>query len=242
MTNQFSKLTYSISLGIVSCLTINVLAQEHQIDPMLEVEKDNCEGTTEVNYRSQNLTSPDGQTTVYIEGILRRVGKKGDEKHGGYCTLTGRQTPALTLIIEQFGNKTRKALSSGNGAYRVEMPASFSLDNKYLVTRAETGWDGGYADTFYPIYDTKNNYTMLKFLACKDSYGGGYYLGFISPSEILFDCGEFSNYRYEVINIPKKSIRKVSESFAKSVRKTKLYGAVSGEMTILKRQTFPRRE
>lgn len=239
MKKQFGKLTYLIGLGIVLCWTINVLAQNNQVEPMLEVEKDNCEGTTEVNYRSQKLISPDGKTTVYLEGILRRVGKKGDRKIEDHCIASGRQTPEMTLIIEESGNQTRKDLGKGNGAYVVEKPLTFSFDSQYLVTHGETGWDGGDADTFYHIYEIKNNYTRLKVLDCKDSYGGASYQGFVSPSEILFYCSH-DNY-YEVINLQSKAIRKVSESFAKAVKVTKLYGTASGEMTILKRQVFPRR-
>ena len=57
--------------------------------------------------------------------------------------------------------------------------------------------------------------------------------------EILLDCG---NGSFEVANLEKKSVRKVSESFAKSAKTTKLYGTISGEMTILKRQVFPPRK
>ncbi|MFM7288678.1 MAG: hypothetical protein ACKO18_04785 [Bacteroidota bacterium] len=58
---------FAITVGIAT----TVIAQNNQVDPMLEVEKDNCQGTTEVNYRSQKLTSLDGETTVYYEGVLR---------------------------------------------------------------------------------------------------------------------------------------------------------------------------
>lgn len=100
-----SKFIYSILFSTVLGITTSSIAQNNQIDLILEVEKDNCEGTTEVNYRSQKLTSPDGKTTVYFEGILRRVGKKGDKNVEGYCwPYDGRQTPVLTMFIEKESN------------------------------------------------------------------------------------------------------------------------------------------
>lgn len=71
---------------------------------------------------------------------------------------------------------------------------------------------------------------------CNNSHDGGNYQGFISALKILFDCNDAP---YEVVNLQKKSIRKVPESFAKSAKTIQLYGTISGEMTILKRQVFP---
>lgn len=239
MKNKF-KFIYSILFITVLGITTTSIAQNNQIDPILEIEKDNCEGTTEVNYRSQKLTSPDGKTTVYFEGILRRIGKKGDKSLEGYCwPYDGRKTPVLTMLIEKENNlnKIDQGSGSGQGGYVETNPISFSPDGKYLITHNIVSYDGGDSIDDYPIFNT-NEYKILSIKECNNSSYGGTYQGFISASEILFDCNEA---QYEVVNLQKQSIRKVSESFAKSAKIIKLYGTISGEMTILKRQVFPAR-
>ena len=236
VSNSIYFILFAITVGIAT----NGIAQNNQVDPILEVEKDNCQGTTEVNYRSQKLTSLDGETTVYYEGVLRRVGKKGDRSgHDGYCyPLEGRQTPITTLIVKNITQK-RISLKSENGLYRVISPISFSANNRYLVLQGNVGYDGGDGEVTYTIIDMQNNYSELSLRTCYDSYGGFEYKGFISPLEILLDCG---NGIFEVANLDKKSVRKVSKSFTESANITKLYGTISGEMTILKRQVFPPRK
>jgi len=235
VSNSIYFILFAITVGIAT----NGIAQNNQVDPILEVEKDNCQGTTEVNYRSQKLTSPDGETTVYYEGVLRRVGKKGDRSgHDGYCyPLKGRQTPITTLIVKNITPK-RISLQSENRLYQVLEPISCSVDNKYLILRGDVAYDGGDGGTYYEIMDTQNNYNMLSLRTCYDSYGGFEYKGFISPLEILFECQS----DFEVVNLQNKSVRKVSKSFTESANITKLYGTISGEMTILKRQVFPPRK
>ena len=239
LLNYQNLLIASFLFALTFGIATTVIAQNNQVDPMLEVEKDNCQGTTEVNYRSQKLTSLDGETTVYYEGVLRRVGKKGDQSgHDGYCyPLKGRQTPITTLLVEKSALQ-RISFPATKRSYFVSNPASFSPNNRYLIVEYAVGYDGGDGEFRYAVIDTQEKYKILDISPCYDS-SAFEYKGFISPLEILLDCG---NGSFEVANLEKKSVRKVSESFAKSAKTTKLYGTISGEMTILKRQVFPPRK
>ena len=151
---------------------------------MLEVEKDNCQGTTEVNYRSQKLTSLDGETTVYYEGVLRRVGKKGDQSgHDGYCyPLKGRQTPITTLLVEKSALQ-RISFPATKRSYFVSNPASFSPNNRYLIVEYAVGYDGGNGEFRYAVIDTQEKYKILDISPCYDSsafeYKGFIFIGLI---------------------------------------------------------------
>lgn len=155
MNKQLAKFTSLILVSTMLGINNATLAQ-NQVDPMAEVEKDNCDKTVEVNYRSQKLTSTDGNTTIYFEGILRRVGKKGSykDKDGEYCLPPdGRQTPVTTMIIENQGNVKRVSFPDSKDSYVVSNPVSFSSDMKYFIDNYVTGYDGGDREDSYVIYD-----------------------------------------------------------------------------------------
>jgi hypothetical protein len=244
MVKKLLNLTYLIPCTIfIGVAANNVLAQSNEIDPMLQVEKDNCQGTTEVSYRSQKLISPDEKTTLYFEGVLRRVGQKGDVGGGGggenYCyPLRGRQTLNTTLIIET-PTPRRIALPSGKGSYAVINPISFSVDNRYLILRVHYGFDGGDGDTTFRVINLQRKYQTLPLQTCRNSYGSGKYKGFVSSSEILVVCGDGS---FEVANLEKESVQQVSGSFASNANVAKGYGTLLEQTTILKRQIFPPRK
>ncbi|MCS5700067.1 hypothetical protein NZK32_13570 [Cyanobium sp. FGCU-52] len=209
---------------------------------MLQVEKDNCQGTTEVSYRSQKLISPDEKITLYFEGVLRRVGQKGDVGGGGenYCyPLRGRQTLSTTLVIET-PTPIRIALISGKGSYAVINLISFSGDNRHLLLRVHYGFDGGDGDTTFGVINLQSKYQTLPLKTCRNSYGSsGRYKGFVSSSEILVVCGDGS---FEVANLEKESVQQVSGSFASNANVAKGYGTLLEQTTILKRQIFPPRK
>lgn len=216
-----------------------VFAQRDQIDPMKEVEKDNCDKTVEVHYRSQKLTSPNGTITVYSEGILRRIGSQGNMKENNYCwLLKERQTPISNIILENNAESKSISFLPGNQYYLQINPITFSPNNQHLIFKIGIAYNGGDGEIVYVILDMKQNYKELPLNICQQSYGGFDYKGFISDSEVLFDC---INENDEVVNLKTLSIRKVSENFADSIKTTKLYGTISGDTTILKRQVFPRR-
>ena len=96
-------------------------------NPIRTVENDNCQGSTEVVYHSQKLTSPDGNSSVYFDAILRRIGQRGDEWDNGYCYPTrNRQTPFRKLVIESSAQTKSITFKPANGWDTVMNPISFS--------------------------------------------------------------------------------------------------------------------
>jgi len=221
----------------MSCYASVVLAQQEK-DLIRELEGGNCEGSTEVTYRSQQLTSPNSKTSVYFEVILRRIGKSGDYSDGSYCyPLYSRQTPKSKMVVEEPTSLRNLELEPEDEAYVVMKPISFSPDGRYVVIREDYAWNGGDGETANRILDTNNDYQALPLYPCQEHYGGGEYEGFISPSEILFSCYELESW--EVVDLKQNSIRRVS---SKPVvpEEAQLYGSVTSEFAIVKKQLFPR--
>lgn len=228
----------SLILAKVSLLfSFNAIAiAQINVNPILEMENGNCEKTVELFYDSQKLVSPDGNTSVYFEGILRRIGKKSDYsgKDGQYCyPLRYRQTPVRNMIVETNGKKQNISLKAEDW-YNVSIPISFSGNGKYLIVQKNIAYDGGDGDTVFSVYDLENNYRKLSLYPCEKSYGGGEYKGFVSSSEVLFDCYQ---QNHEIINLQNQFIRQVSEQDI-DFKEVESYGKVLSSTKITKKQVF----
>ncbi|NER22055.1 MAG: hypothetical protein F6J86_32350 [Symploca sp. SIO1B1] len=232
-------IVYAVISGVISCYANVGLAQQEK-DIIRELEGDNCQSSTEVTYRSQQLTSPDSRTSVYFEVILRRTGKTGDYGDGDYCyPLYNRKTRKRKIVAANFTSSRNIELPPENEAYVVMKPISFSPDSRYVVIREDYAWNGGDGETAHRIFDTENNYQDLSLYPCQDSYGGGEYEGFISPSEILFSCYEPMSSDFAVVNLEHYSIQRISRKpvVPESVQS---YGSVSAEFAVITKQFFPR--
>jgi hypothetical protein len=140
------------------------------------------------------------------------------------------------LAIES-STGTKRIGSSPEGGFIVMEPISFSPDGRYLVVSVGIGHEGGDGESHVLLLDSQNRYQPLSIDACKDHIYEEY-KGFISSSELLIECEE--TYVYEVVNLNRRSIRKVSEQFFNSAN-LQSYGTVLAPLTIVKKQTFPRR-
>jgi hypothetical protein len=208
-----------------------------EVDPIREVQVGNCQGTNEVRYHSQKLRSPDGKKTVYYDGILRRIGKRGDRLDGGGCFPLGSyQTPKTDLSIES-STGTKRIGSSPEGGFIVMEPRSFSTDGRYLVVSVDIGHEGGDGESHVLLLDSQNRYQPLSIDIC-NGHIYQQYKGFISASELIIECVEADEY--QVVNLNRRAIRKVSQQFVNSAN-LQSYGTVLAPLTIVKKQTFPRR-
>jgi len=232
-------IVYAVISGVISCYANLGLAQQEK-DIIRELEGENCQSSTEVTYRSQQLTSPDSITSIYFEVILRRTGKTGDYGDGDYCyPLYNRETLKRKIVTADLTTSRNIELPPENEAYVVMKPISFSPDSRYVVIQEDYAWNGGDGETAHRILDTENNYQDLSLYPCQDSYGGGEYEGFISPSEILFSCYEPMSSDFAVVNLEHYSIQRISRKpvVPESVQS---YGSVTAEFAVITKQFFPR--
>lgn len=207
-----------------------------------QVEEGNCQGSTELTYRSQKLRSPDGNSVAYYNATIRRVGRRGDRQNGSYCLpARGRETPVKELVVES-GTDTRRISSDPiDGAYVISNPISFSPDSRYIVVERDMAGDGGDGASAYDILDSQNGYRRLSVSPCRNAFYG-VYEGFVSASEIIFLCtlGRGSS-SWEVVDLRRGSTRGVSEQYVSSAGKPQSYGTVVSELTVVKKQVFPPR-
>ncbi|NEP61844.1 MAG: hypothetical protein F6K31_33645 [Symploca sp. SIO2G7] len=235
----YKAIVHAVISGVISCYASVGLAQQEK-DIIRELEGGNCQGSTEVTYRSQQLTSPDSRTSVYFEVLLRRTGKTGDYSDGNYCyPLYNRETPKRKIVVAELTSSRNIELQPEDDAYIVIKPISFSPDSRYVVIREDYAWNGGDGETAHLILDTENNYRALSVYPCQDSYGGGEYKGFISPSEILFSCYEPMSSDFAVVDLEHHSIRRIPKKPVVS-EIVQSYGSVTSEFAIIKKQFFPR--
>lgn len=255
ISNKVLKLNiFTASIGVLCTICLGTaLAQDELSFKNFSIEtlsrlNGECRGATEVNYHSQKLRSPDGKTSVYFNAIVRRVGQS-NSRRGGFgsikCDPYRLETPAGELAVSSNTNLRKNLTSLGferqfNGFYIVN-PIAFSSDSRYLIARLDVSSNGLDAWTGYQILDAQNNYQSLSLDACKDTDFGGEYKGFISPSEILFDCSGAGEVYFEVLNLSRQSIRRLSTRSSISNNRLRSYGSVFSTFEIVRVQQFPRR-
>ena len=216
----------------------------------------NCQGSTQLKYQSQILTSPDSLKSVYINMVLRRVGQYRSRNTNEFlikCNSNIAEKIAEELVIENADGSVQRKLAAALGIserlqnyYVVANPISFSPDNRYLIVRLDV-FDGlNKSWVNHIILDTLNNYNVLAFSNC-NGFESNSYLGFISSSEVVFACENTSEPGpIEVVDLTKRSRQKIStntnsKELLKILDQVRSYGLVSAEFVIVNEQQFPPR-
>ena len=236
------KVILGIMLGSAILGWGSAMRAEDAREIVQQVEAGNCQGSTELTYRSQQLRSPDGSSVAYYNATIRRVGQRGDRQTGSYCQpLMGRETPVIEMVVESGTDTRRISSDPTDGAYVISNPISFSPDSRYIVVEAEGAFDGGDGVTFYGILDSQDGYRRLSVSPCSNAFYG-VYEGFVSASEILFSCSTGrGNSSWEVVDLRRGSTRGVSQQYVNSAGKPQSYGTVVSELTVVKKKVFPPR-
>jgi len=227
----------SLILGLT-----NAVEADSTIDVIQQVESENCQGSTELTYQSPILKAPDRDLFIYYQAILRRVGRRGDRQGGSYCSPpVGRETPVLEMFVENGTSVSRIPLEPFDHTYLIAKPISFSPDGRYIVVEYLMAYDGGDVQPHYKFLDSQNGYRDIGFNICNGfAPNGTSYQGFISPSEILFSCSSRSIKAFWIVNLEQRSSYQVS-SLPASASTPQSYGTVTAELSVLKKQVFPRR-
>jgi hypothetical protein len=246
-------LNFTASLAILGAISWGAAFAQDQLSfknfsiETLSRLNGNCRGSTEVNYRSQRLKSPDGKTSIYFSGTIRRVGQN-NSRRGGFgsikCNPYRLETPAGELAIED-GTTLRKNLSAigfegqFNGLYLVN-PITFSSDSRYLIARVDVSSNGLDAWNGYVILDSQKSYQSLTLHPCKNTAFGGTYKGFLSSSEILFDCSESGSISFDILNLQRQSVSRVG-FLPVSNQRFQSYGTVLAPFEIVRVRHLPPR-
>lgn len=230
------------SLGIIG----NTLAQENTFDLVLRIlTGENCQGSTEIKYRSQSLISPDGKTSVYYDVVLRRLGQPDSRLRGArtrYCMPFKGKTASARMIIQKDSGQIIKDLPIVPEHLVLLTPVSFSTESRYLIEESQVS-NGFSSYTSYRIIDFKNNFKPLSLSPCQKSQFGGKYKGFISTNEIVFECSDDQRGEtiYEILNLQQRFIRLESIQFENpNSPPTSTYGSISRPFSVVKVQQFPK--
>lgn len=205
----------------------------------------NCKATPEIAYRSSELLSPDGKTSIYFEGILSFPSKgiTGVFYKTNQCDVTKSiEAPAGKIFIKQDGKIIQKDLSSEVDTSDPKIPISlvsgfinplsFSPDSKYLLIEIKGAdiylrddmasylYSSRYNDIW--MIDLSNNYQpyLLKDVCvtiCKTcTMEKIKLLGFQSESEAVFDCASTAGLVHEIFNLPKRTGNQIFKEFSES--------------------------
>jgi hypothetical protein len=258
MRSLKSTLIYiAIILGFISSYANKSSAQDSDFATLsreiISRLNGNCRGSTQVSYQSQQLTSPNGINSVYLNMNIRRLGQSNSRINDNLLIKCNPNTADKTLgklVIAKNGVWSKKRLSDILGLsnkihnYVIANPVSFSPDDRYLVLRLDVfdGLNNSWVN--HLILDTLNSYKILAFSNC-EGFESNSYLGFISSSEIVFACenpsepGSIEVFDFQKRSRQKISTRKASRELVRILDKVRSYGAVSSEFAIVDEQQFP---
>lgn len=210
----------------------------------------NCQGATEIRYESNQLAHPNGNTTVLIRMNLKRMGQVNSRPVDNFnlirCTANTSAPLSGELIVVEGEKITRKRIVDVLGLtnslynYIVANPVAFSAEGRYLVVRLDL-YDGR-ENTWvnHLVLDTLDDYKLVSFSNC-DTYQSNNYLGFLSPSQVVFACeNPGTPGPIEVFDLEKRSRRKYALKDLPRFPQTTSYGTIASQFTILDEQQFPR--
>ncbi|MEO1352834.1 MAG: hypothetical protein AAFW84_29265 [Cyanobacteria bacterium J06635_15] len=244
MTKQLltALLTANIVVGgLASPLVAQDSAQDSvsSLIQMLESLGQRCNRATEVSYQSERLSTTDGGTEVYVEGLLRKIVapnsplRQGDSAE--YCYPDVRETVIRELVINNNGETRRITMDAYDQGYLIYSPRSFSADGRYLVADLQIAYTGGDPGAQITLFDLDNSEVVSTSEVCQN-FDFENYIGFISPTEFAVHCMAYGDMieGFEVIDVQSGEVRQLS------ARPTSVtdYGVVEGELEVTKTQIF----
>ncbi|MBE9118565.1 hypothetical protein IQ249_21995 [Lusitaniella coriacea LEGE 07157] len=233
----------------------NVVAQNTRTDNILEFVNRvarqlsiNCSKTIEVNYKSQEIISPDRTKSVYFEAITRNINSASNSPNTS-CPIGNGGTPVAKMIQTESSRKQEIDFHSFLGdryntrsSATVINPISWSSDSRYLLVRVDflAGYDG-HSD--HLIFDAENNYRLVSFQPnslfspCNKTEIGSNFLGFTSTNIAAFECQNYGEPGYiEILDLQRRRLQRVNR--LETNQRLQNYGRVSSFSEIKKVQEF----
>jgi hypothetical protein len=197
-----------------------------------------CNRTTELSYRSQRLTSPDGVVQVYIEGMLRKTVNDPNRSPNSadYCYADKAETVSNQLIIETETETYQISGSTYDAGYIIYHPQAFSADGRYLATVGEIVYDGLSTESFTAIFDLVGRKALRTPNLCLDLDSSSH-VGFTTANEVVVRCDGYSSRppieaRYEAVSLPLATVRRLSARPSELAN----YGTLVGELEVIQTQ------
>ena len=191
------------------------IAQVMPPQQMLNALVSRCNRATEVTYRSAQLASPDGNTRVYAEGMLRKQVVPNSQRRqldtARACLPDSRETVSRNLIIETEGSIRELTASPYNEGYILYQPRAFTADSRFLALDMRVAYTDGVPGSYVIFFDMEDE-TVVSAEVC-DGMPFQNYIGFSSETEAVILCQDYGLAdgtpveRVEAINLLDGSVR-----------------------------------
>lgn len=206
---------------------------------MLNALGANCDRATEITYRSQILASPDGNTLVRAEGLLR---KKVDPESqlrevdlDNYCYPDTRETVTREIVLQTRDGVRRLVDSPFTDGYIVYQPLAFSSDSRFLAIDMRVIYTDGDTGNYVLFLDTEDD-TLVQMPDLCEGLVFQSNIGFASTTEAVVLCQgglQFAE-RAEVVNLETGEVRSIANTPQDLVG----YGSIISTFEVIKVQLF----
>jgi len=211
LSKRFTTLSTLFSAGLIFS-ALSAIAQVMTPQDMLNGLGANCDRAAELTYRSQVIASPDGNTLVRAEGLLRkRVNPESTLRAidtDTYCYPDARETVNRQIIL-QTASGIRKLIDTPyEEGYILYQPRAFSADSRFLALDMRVVYTDGSTGSYVLFLDTSND-TLVETPNLCDGLISQSHIGFTADTEAVVHCQDALGLaeRFESIDLLTGSIR-----------------------------------
>ncbi len=232
------SLTVALATLPVGLGQLPSFAQPSPTVNLLEALGQRCNRATEVSYRSDQLISADGETTVYFEAVLRKIVRPDSTLHRAdtddYCFPDVRETPVRDLVIEHQGEIQRIDTGAYEYGYILYSPRSFSPDGRYVAIDLQVAFTGGSPGDYVGVFDLEQG-DYIPLTAICEQYEFEQTAGFLDVNTVSVECIGYgpAESLFEQFDLTTGEIRTLPDEFGSS-----RYGSVTRPFEVIQTQSF----
>ncbi|MEO0759336.1 MAG: hypothetical protein AAFY78_20965 [Cyanobacteria bacterium J06648_16] len=225
--------------AVLASVSHPALAQVSPTVQMFEMLGQRCNRATEVSYRSERLVSENGERTVYVEGILRKIVRPNSPVRRSdttdFCFPDVRETPVQTLVIEQSGETQRINLGPFDTGYVIYSPRSFSAEGRYLIFDVQVAYIGGDPGAFVGALDLEQG-EFVPLTGICDQYDFEQYAGLFGDTTVAVECISYGDVtsEFQIFNLATGSLQTLSPN----PFMVENFGTVASPFEVTKTQVF----
>lgn len=215
----FSALGATLSAGfglLGSLAAVSATAQVMPPQAMLNALGANCDRATEVTYQSQILASPDGNTLVRAEGLLRKRVNADSPLRAvdtdDYCYPDMRETVSRQITLQTSSGIRRLVDDPYNDGYIMYQPRAFSADSRFLALDMRVAFTEGDTGSYALFLDTSDD-TIVDAPNLCEGFALQSNIGFTSSTEAVVLCqSELRlSQQFESVNLLTGTVRSLTE-------------------------------
>lgn len=176
-----------------------------------------CGTSTEIDYQTQTIESPDGNFRAYAGAQLIKevdaemASRKTDD---GYCFSSERVTKDQTVVIDQRGQRQQATVDDYEGAYVIVNPVAISPDSRYLVSQVKIEYVGNQVNRYVMFHDLVAGQQIETSNMCSGpELELVEFVGFTGDSEALVNCNGYGNDTgiYETVELTSAAVTPLSD-------------------------------